>query len=214
MEAAAAAGQIVLSPATAATLARRAAAATAGRRPAARPPRPRTARRAEPLPPLDGLDLGGVRPAAVRAHVAGGHGEPEHRGVAVAFVQFSGTDALLARAGADALAAALDAVVRNVQDAADEHGVTFLETDIDGDGGKIMLVAGAPRPARATRSGCCSPRAALVDRPGALPLRIGVNHGGRLRRRLRAGSGGRTRSRATREPRGAGDGARPRRGSC
>ncbi len=44
-----------------------------------------------------------------------------------------------------AVADALDHCVRTVQRATDDHGVTFFETDIDRDGGKIMLVAGAPR---------------------------------------------------------------------
>ena len=40
---------------------------------------------------------------------------------------------------------ALDALVRAIQQAADEHGVTFLESDVDRDGGRIILVAGAPQ---------------------------------------------------------------------
>ena len=67
--------------------------------------------------------------------------------ITVAFVQFSGTDELLVRTGPDALADALDEVVRNVQRACADHDVTFFETDINRDGGKIMLTAGAPRSA-------------------------------------------------------------------
>ena len=63
-------------------------------------------------------------------------GESEHRPIAVAFVQFSGTDALLTEAGPDAVAAALDECVRNVQHAARKYEVTFLESDINRDGGK------------------------------------------------------------------------------
>src|SRR5206468_5074974 len=38
----------------------------------------------------------------------------------------------------------LDALVADVQRAADRHEVSFLATDIDRDGGKIILAAGAP----------------------------------------------------------------------
>ncbi len=58
------------------------------------------------------------------------------------FLQFTGTDRLLERSGADAVAAALDELVRSVQEACETHGVTFLATDIDRDGGKVLLVAG------------------------------------------------------------------------
>ena len=95
-----------------------------------------------------------------------------------AFVRFSGTDELLRTAGPGRLAEALDECVRNVQEAADRHGVTFFETDIDQDGGKIMLVAGAPTQRRArTRSGCCSRPGWSSTGPGVLPLRVGVNSG-------------------------------------
>ena len=52
---------------------------------------------------------------------------------------------------------------RAVQRAADEHGVTFLETDIDRDGGRMIIVAGAPETAARTRSGSCGRARAAVD---------------------------------------------------
>ena len=73
--------------------------------------------------------------------------EPEHRTVAVAFLRFDGTDTLLAEEGAEALTTAVDEVLRNVQQATAAHDVSFLNTDVDVDGGKILLVGGAPRSA-------------------------------------------------------------------
>ena len=114
---------------------------------------------------------------AIREHLLAQPGEAEHRTIAVAFVQFSGTDALLADQGAGALAEALQEAMANVQQATAAHGVTFFETDINRDGGKVMLTAGAPvsrghdedRMLRAARQ--------IVERAGTLPLRIGVNRG-------------------------------------
>ena len=47
--------------------------------------------------------------------------------------------------GPDDLAERLHTVVRRVQVAAEENDVSFLGTDIDHDGGKIILVSGVPR---------------------------------------------------------------------
>ena len=54
------------------------------------------------------------------------------------------TDELVVERGAASVADAVDELVRAAQSAADAEGVTFLGTDIDHDGGKIILVAGVP----------------------------------------------------------------------
>ena len=77
----------------------------------------------------------------------------------------------------EALAEALDEVVRNVQRACADHEVTFFETDINRDGGKIMLTAGAPRSADHDEERMLRVARLVLDRAGRLPLRIGVNRG-------------------------------------
>ena len=62
----------------------------------------------------------------------------------VGFVKFKGVDGLLRDCGPDVVAKALDELVRCAQDAVDAEGVTFLATDIDADGGKIILTTGVP----------------------------------------------------------------------
>ena len=122
-------------------------------------------------------DLSVALPVPIREHLWRGTGWAEHRAVAVGFVAWSGTDDLLRREGPGAVAAALDEVVRNVAAATADHEVTFFETDVNRDGGKVMLIAGAPvshgheaeRMLRAAR--------VIVDRAGRLPLRVGVNTG-------------------------------------
>src|SRR5262249_36501281 len=95
------------------------------------------------VPPPD-LDLSCGIPVALRASLLANLREPEHRLVTVAFVHYSGTDAMLERLGAGRVAAALEQLVVVVQRAADRQNVAFLGTDIDADGGKIILTAGAP----------------------------------------------------------------------
>jgi class 3 adenylate cyclase/tetratricopeptide (TPR) repeat protein len=130
-----------------------------------------------PRPPTDGVDLSGLIPPLIRRHVLSAEGHPEHRRIAVAFVQFSGTDALLAEEGPEVLAAALDEAMRNVQEATSRHSVTFFETDINADGGKVMLTAGAPASADHDEERMLRATRRIVDRIGRLPLRIGVNCG-------------------------------------
>jgi class 3 adenylate cyclase/tetratricopeptide (TPR) repeat protein len=175
-EAAASAGQIGLSPTTVALLPPRLVGGPLG-----------DGRLLRSQPLLDdlvvlphqtsGIDPQEVLPQPIRAHLLAGDAEPEHRTIAVAFVQFSGTDAMLTREGPVAVAEALDDVVRNVQGACAEHEVTFFETDINRDGGKIMLTAGAPRSSGHDEERMLRVARLVLDRMGRLPLRMGINRG-------------------------------------
>ena len=127
-------------------------------------------------PELDDLDLSRFLSVGIRDHLRGSR-EAEHRHVAVAFIEFRGTDRLLRRSGPDAVADALDRCICEVQEEAARHGVTFLDSDISSDGGKILLVAGAPTSAGNDEEGMLLAVRNLVDRVGTLPLRIGVNAG-------------------------------------
>ena len=176
MEAGAEAGEILVSDETAATLPERIfGEEKAGGRLLVSPPGVGGA--LEPLPPLAGLDLAACVPATVRRQVADGRAEPEHRQASVAFVHFGGVDDLLADEGPDEVARALDELVTGAQRVADEHGVTFLETDIDTDGGKIILVAGAPETAGEDEERILRTARGIADLPTRLPLRIGTSRG-------------------------------------
>jgi len=131
------------------------------------------------LPPTDdaGLDLSRCVPVRLREHLRGRSREAEHRHVAVAFLEFACTDELVERTGPDHVAIALDASVRTVQEEARRHAVTFLETDISGNGVKVLLVAGAPSSSGHDEEGMLLAVRSIMDRAGALPLRIGVNSG-------------------------------------
>jgi class 3 adenylate cyclase len=103
--------------------------------------------------------------------------EPEHRTVAVAFLRFDGTDTVLAEEGADVVTAAVDEVLRNVQEATAAHEVSFLDTDVDVNGGKILLVGGAPRSAGDDTDRLLTAVGETVERAGRLPLQAGISHG-------------------------------------
>jgi class 3 adenylate cyclase/tetratricopeptide (TPR) repeat protein len=127
----------------------------------------------EPLPDVSGLPLELLVPPPVRRHALAETHESEHRQGAVAFIRFGGTDAL----DPDERAERLDALVRIVQEACSAHGVTFLESDIDKDGGRIILVSGAPETEGGDEERLLRTVHAVMDARPPLPLRIGVNRG-------------------------------------
>ena len=178
MEGTADAGQIVVSPDTAAAL-----------RPGivGEPKGPGfLLRRAPDVPedsfiPFEEVDpradiLMGI-PVALRDVLQARHQEPEHRRVTVAFIHFDGTDDLVESAGQAEAADQLHELVSTVQGAADRNQVTFLATDVDHDGGKIILTAGAPSTLGDDEHRMLLTLREVMDAGVRLPVRIGVNRG-------------------------------------
>ena len=131
-----------------------------------------------PRPDVVGIPLEVAVPKPLRAQLLEvGPLEGEHRHAAIAFVRFSGVDEVIATEGADAAADALDALVRKIQAAADVHNVTFLESDVDRDGGRIILVAGAPQTHGDDDERLLRTVRAAVDAGLPLPVHIGVSQG-------------------------------------
>ena len=126
---------------------------------------------------VSGIDPLGCVPVAIREHLLAVEADPEHRQVTVAFIHFDGVDAIVATQGPEAVAFGLDRLVCEVQDAADAHGVTFLGTDIDHDGGKIILTAGAPTALGDDEERMLLTLRRVMDAPLSIPIRIGVNKG-------------------------------------
>src|SRR5918994_2135659 len=132
----------------------------------------------EPLPNIEGIALEIAVPAPLRAQLLEvGPFEGEHRSAAVAFIHFAGIDDVIATEGPDAAAAALDVLVRTVQSAVEAHGVTFLESDIDRDGGKIILVSGAPQTFGDDEERMLRTLRAILDEGLPLPVHVGVSQG-------------------------------------
>src|SRR3954452_5739600 len=116
-------------------------------------------------------------PPQLRAYLSQPSREPEHRTIAVAFLRFDGTDDLLTEDGPEMVTTAIDEVLRNVEEAAAAHDVSFFDTDLDVNGGKILLVGGAPRSAGDDTDRLLTAVCESVNRPGRLPLRAGISHG-------------------------------------
>ena len=177
-EHAAGAGEIVVSAATAARLT-----------PGAVRPRPdgqlllrrrrvrNPAPGARPLPDVSPRLLRTLFPHALGEYLGPTVPDPEHRLASIAFIRFSGTDALLADAGPQAVADALDATLRLIQEALATEQITLLATDLDSDGGKCFLGAGIPLASDDNEGRMLRALRRIADAESPLPLQLGVNRG-------------------------------------
>lgn len=178
MEHTAEAGEILVSPATASALPKGYVGAAKGpgfllrtRRIVLEGPGPYEV---SPLPPAS-IALG--VPVALRDHLASGSRESEHRIATIGFIKYTGLDDLLTTQGPAATAQALHETVSVVQEAADAEEVTFLATDIDNDGGKIILATGVPRTGHDEEGRVLRTLRRVVEQPLPLAIRVGVNRG-------------------------------------
>ncbi len=116
-------------------------------------------------------------PVSLREYLRRSVIEPEHRLATVGFVRFEGVDGLMNAEGPEAVAGTLEKLVEAIESAVELEEVTFLASDVDRDGGKVILTAGVPvareddegRMLRALRS--------ILDTPTLLGVRAGVNRG-------------------------------------
>src|SRR4051794_5181676 len=178
MEKEAAAGEIVVSQATAAVLPERCVGAARGSGRLLRSPPPVIRQLPEAWSlPVEGAAAAGALSTEVRSHVLAGPQPPEHRIVTVAFLRFEDVAALVTERGPAGAAAVLHSLVTLVQHAADAEQVCFLGSDIDADGGKLILTAGAPRALGDEDERMLLALRRIVEAAPPLPLRIGVTRG-------------------------------------
>jgi class 3 adenylate cyclase/tetratricopeptide (TPR) repeat protein len=116
-------------------------------------------------------------PPILRDHLQSGDVEFEHRIASVAFLRFQRVDELMASEGIDAVASALHELVSATQAAAEDQGVAFLGSDLDSDGGKLILVSGVPRSQEDDEGRMLRALRAVADTTLPLPLQIGANRG-------------------------------------
>ena len=178
MESTAAAGEIVISSTTRDLLAVGSATTPKGDGWLLRWRKPRTepCGAAESIEFEEGL-IGQSVPSALRSYLSTKRLDSEHRLAAVAFVEFVGVDDLLEREGPDEVCAALDELVEAVTTIVDEEGVTFLATDVDTNGGKIILVSGVPSTQIDECGRILRVARRVADINTQFGLKIGVNRG-------------------------------------
>ncbi|HUJ63887.1 MAG TPA: AAA family ATPase, partial [Acidimicrobiales bacterium] len=129
------------------------------------------------LDPLRAAFAGDCLTAELVEHLVAGPVQSEHRQVAVGFIEFRGVDGLIEREGPEYAAAALENLINRIQESCGRHAVTFWETDIGQDGGKVMLVAGAPNSSTDDAGRMLVVLRQVIDGGGPLSLRAGANCG-------------------------------------
>ncbi len=97
----------------------------------------------------------------------------EHRQVAVSFVEFAGTDAM----ARPELAAKLQTLATIVTDACARYGAHWLSTDVYHDGGKFILTAGVPTSRGGDEDRMLRTVRDVIDADPGLNLRAGVSRG-------------------------------------
>ena len=132
-----------------------------------------------PIPPrpVSSAAVAACVPVALRTRLGQRGGESEHRSPVSPSSSSRVSTTCLASDGPDRTAAALDTVVRTVQDAADSESVTFLASDIDANGGKIILITGVPAALEDDEGRLLRAARRIIEAPHPLPIRIGVNRG-------------------------------------
>ena len=128
-------------------------------------------------PPVTSELLARCLSPAIRAHVLRGGGTPEHRPVTIAFIRFHGTDTLIDQHGPQAAAEALHRVVSVVAAASEEQGLSFLASDVDADGGKLIVTGGAPNVTGNDEERMLLALRKIVSWDLPLPVRVGVHRG-------------------------------------
>ena len=123
------------------------------------------------------VDASGLIPVGLLQHLSGGTRDAEHRQASIGFIQFKGTDTLISDSGGEAVAADLEALVVSIQEAVKREAVTFLGTDVDADGGKIILAAGVPASQHDDEGRLLRAVRAVLDSDQPLPVKAGVNQG-------------------------------------
>lgn len=116
-------------------------------------------------------------PTQLREFLSTAHAEPEHRIASVGFLKFSGISRQIELLGMEGVASELHRLISTVQSAADAEGVTFLSTDIDEDGGKVILTTGAPATQADDEGRMLRALRAIASSEQAFPVKIGVNRG-------------------------------------
>ncbi len=177
-EKAAEAGEIVVSADTAARLARGAVRPREDGELLLRGVR-RTRRRATSSSSPTSIASGsaGLFPIELGEYLDAGIPDPEHRIASIAFIKFSGTDALLEGPGPDVLAEALHRTVSLVEEALAPESISLLATDLDSDGGKFFLGSGIPSAFEDNEGRMLRALRRIADSDAPLPLQLGVNRG-------------------------------------
>lgn len=127
--------------------------------------------------PTDAAAARELMPELLVSSFEGTRPDPAHRVASISFMRFSGTDAILADDGPEVLADRLHDTLAIVQGAFVEQDIALLCIDCDHDAGKIFCSAGVPLTSEDDEGRLLRAATTIVHATPPLPLQVGVNRG-------------------------------------
>ena len=123
------------------------------------------------------IDRTTLVPAAVRRRVEARDLESEHRRVAIGFLHIMGVDEYLSTHGPESTARALSEISSAVASAAAEADICLLASDLAPDGAKLIITAGTPEGVEDVEGRLLLALRSVFDRDLPLPIRAGAHSG-------------------------------------
>jgi class 3 adenylate cyclase/tetratricopeptide (TPR) repeat protein len=127
--------------------------------------------------PVDPATVAARIAPALQEYLSEDDSDSEHRIATVGFVKYGGIRAALEAGGQDKVASLLREFMGMVQDAADAEKVTFLNADSDTDGGKVALIAGVPVTHEDDEGRMLRTARRIIEANHELPIQIGISRG-------------------------------------
>lgn len=118
-----------------------------------------------------------VMPPNLASFLAHGAPDPVHRIATIAFFKFTGTDDRLESAGPEALADDLDRTLAIVQEAFAAEDIALLDVDVDANGGKFFCSSGVLRASEDDEGRMLRAARSIIDAKPPLALKVGINRG-------------------------------------
>ena len=131
----------------------------------------------EPAPAAADINLEAFVPPAIRARIDADDLDAEHRFVSVAFFQVLDVDQALETRGAEWTVDQLTAIVDAALTAATTHGACVLASDSAPNGAKLIITAGAPEAIEDGEGRILATLRDILDESFELPVRAGVHAG-------------------------------------
>ena len=131
----------------------------------------------DPVPEVPSDRLLTVFPRESGAYLAPGPPEPEHRVATIGFVRVSGTDRRLVEAGIESVAGDLHVVITELERCLGQESVTLLSTDLGSDGVGFFLGSGVPHSSEDDEGRMLRALRRFVDSNLPLPVQAGCNRG-------------------------------------
>jgi class 3 adenylate cyclase/tetratricopeptide (TPR) repeat protein len=114
---------------------------------------------------------------AIRTDLLEGRTGLEHHPATIAFIHYEQVDEVMATKGVAQAVRVVHDLMCAIQQAASVENLSIIATDVDADGGKVVLAAGIPRSTGLEHDRMLAAVRQILDANTSLPIRVGVHAG-------------------------------------